>query len=95
MIRIMTATKCNRTTITVDGHVIAEYVETIDTVVRQAIGRGGLVHLFLRDVSAIDGSGRALLSRLAAKGVKLSAKGVYCSYVVAEIARSASRPRAA
>ena len=95
MIRIMTATKRNVTTITVDGCVIAEYTETIDAVVKQAIERGGPVHLFLRDVSTIDESGRALLRGLVGKRVRLSAAGVYCSYVVAGINRSATHPQAA
>ena len=67
MIRIMTATEPDASTITVDGQVAAEYVEAIDICVKQAIGRGQPVHLFLRDVSGIDATGRALLGRLAAK----------------------------
>ncbi len=43
------------------------------------------VHLFLRDVSQIDETGHALLSRLGAQGVVLSAAGLYSSYVVTEI----------
>ena len=95
MIRITTATKVKGTTITVDGQVTREYVEAIETVVKQAGGRGGLVHLFLRDVCTIDEGGRALLGRLASKGVHLSATGVYSSYVVAEISRSAAHKSAA
>jgi len=95
MIRIMTARKTKGTTITVDGQVTGEYVGTIETVVRQASAAGGLVNLFLRDVCTIDNDGRALLSRLAAKGVHLSATGVYSSYIVAEISRSARNRSAA
>jgi hypothetical protein len=95
MIRIMTATKVKGTTITVDGQVTGEYVEAIDTVVKQAIGRGGPVKLFLRDVCSIDEGGRALLGRLASKGVHLRATGLYSSYVVAEINRSAADSSAA
>lgn len=40
------------------------------------------VHLFLRDVSTVDQAGRALLCRLAAKGVRLFGSGVYTSYLV-------------
>jgi hypothetical protein len=95
MIRIMTATNDKGTKITVDGEVTGEYVDVIETVVKQASGRGGSVHLFLRDVSTIDELGRALLSRLASKGFHLSATGVYSSYVVAEIRRSAAHKSAA
>jgi hypothetical protein len=90
MIRIMTATEPLITAVIVDGQVAAEYVEAIDTCVKQAIARGRPVHLFLRDVSSIDESGRGLLGRLAASGVHLSANGVYISYVVAQISRSAA-----
>jgi hypothetical protein len=38
--------------------------------------------LYLRDVSTIDESGRALLGRLSAKGINLKAAGLYSSYVV-------------
>ena len=90
MIRILTVTKPRGTTVTVDGKMAGEYVEAIDTCVKQAIGRGRPVHLFLRDVSSIDESGKGLLARLAASGVHLSAKGVYSSYIVAAIRRSAT-----
>jgi hypothetical protein len=90
MVRIMTATEPLITTVTVDGRVGGEYVQAIDTCVRQAIARGRPVHLFLRDVSSIDEGGQRLLARLAANGVQLSANGVYTSYIVAEISRSAA-----
>jgi hypothetical protein len=93
MIRVMTATKPHTTTVTVDGEVADEYVEAIDTCVKQAIGKGRPVHLFLRDVSKIDETGQALLNRLAANGVHLSANGVYISYIVAEINRSAAHAK--
>jgi hypothetical protein len=90
VIRIMTATKPHTTTVTVDGEVAGEYVEAIDTCVKQAIAKGRPVRLFLREVSAIDESGKGLLARLAANGVHLSANGVYSSYIVAAISRSAA-----
>ena len=90
MIRIHTAAEPKRTLITVDGRLAAEYIEAVDTCVRQAASEGRPVHLFLRDVSSIDESGRVLLSRLAAAGVQLSAAGVYSSYIVSEISPSAT-----
>ena len=94
MIRIMTATEPKAFTITVDGRLAGEYVEVLDTSVNQAIVHGRPVHLFLRDVSSIDESGRALLGRLAMKGVQLSAAGVYNSYIVAKISASAVQAKA-
>ena len=88
MIRILTATEPRGITITVDGRLDGEYIEAVDTCVKQAVGQGRPVHLFLRDVSSIDEGGRVLLGRLAAEGVQLSATGVYSSYIVSEISPS-------
>ena len=93
MIRIQTASNPDGITITIDGQLIGEYFEEVEISIRKAIERRNHVHLFLRDVSHIDEAGRALLSRLAAQGVELSAAGVYSSYVVTEIQRAlTSRP---
>lgn len=87
MIRIMTSNHAGGTTITVDGRFVGDYVDPVDVCVHQAMDEGRPVHLYLRDISVIDESGRMLLSRLASKGIELSASGVYSSYVVAEIRR--------
>ncbi len=85
MIRIFTTNEPRALKLTVDGQLTADYVAAVETSIDQAIGQQRPVHLFLRDVSDIDELGRTLLSRVAAKGVALSASGVYSSYVVAEI----------
>ena len=90
MIRIMTASEPKFITITVDGELSGEYVDAVETCAAQAFAEQKRIRLFLRDVSSIDESGRVLLARLAAKGVRLRAAGVYCSYIVAKISRSAA-----
>jgi ABC-type transporter Mla MlaB component len=85
MIRIQAADNPGGTTIAIDGQLAGEYVQEVETSIRKAIEKHNHVHLFLRDVSHIDEAGHSLLSRLAAKGVKLSAAGLYSSYVVADI----------
>jgi len=87
MIRIMTSNHAGSITITVDGRLVGDYVDAVEMSVHQAMDQGRPVHLFLRDVSVIDENGRTLLSRLASKGIELSASGVYSSYVVAEVRR--------
>jgi len=87
MFRILKVEEPNAIGITVDGQLMDGSIETVETCICQAMGQGKPVHLFLRDVSHIDERGRSLLSRLAGKGVQLSASGVYSSYVVAEISR--------
>ena len=85
MIRIMTADNPTCTTITVDGKLSGDYVETIETCCAQAASKGRPVQLYLRDVSIIDEPARGMLHRLAGKGVGLKATGIYSSYVVAGI----------
>jgi hypothetical protein len=87
MIRIQTADDPGGTTIAIDGQLAGEYVEEVETSIRNAIEHKKHVHLFLRDVSHIDDTGHSLLSRLAAKGVEISAAGLYSSYVVSQISR--------
>ena len=85
MIRIQTADHAGGITIAIDGQLIGEYVEEVQTSIRKATEQHKDVHLFLRNVSNIDETGHSLLSRLAAQGVALSAAGLYSSYVVTQI----------
>ena len=77
------------TRFTVSGEISSACIEMLETSCEQAIKDGKAVHLVL-DVTTIDESGRALLRRLARKGVRLSAKGIYHSYLVDTIRRAAS-----
>jgi hypothetical protein len=93
MIRILTTNERRAVTITIDGQLVGDYVDAVETSVNEAIKERRPVHLYLRDVSPIDEHGRKLLSRLATKGVELSASGVYSRYIVAEAgSKSAVRP---
>src|SRR5579859_3036521 len=92
MIRISTTNEPTAITVTVDGQLVGDYVDAVDTSVVQALTEGRAVHLFLRDVSHIDEHGRKLLSRLATKGVELSASGVYSRYIVAEAGSNRTGP---
>jgi len=85
MIRVMTADEPACTKITVDGQLSGDSIGPVEVCCAQAISKGKPVRLFLRDVSTIDEGGRALLCRLAAKGVALSASGIYSSYIVGVI----------
>lgn len=95
MIRILTNNEPGGITVTVDGQLVGEYVNAVDSSVDQAMGEGKPVHLSLRDVSHIDEGARKLLSRLASEGVELSASGIYSSYIVAELGRKGAEARAA
>jgi hypothetical protein len=95
MIRILTTNEPGSITVTVDGQLVGECVDTVNSSVDQAMGEGKPVHLSLRDVSHIDESARELLSRLASQGVELSASGIYSSYIVAELGRKGVEARTA
>jgi hypothetical protein len=82
MIRIMTADEPGLTMITVDGQLAGDYIQAVETSCDQARSKGKPVWLFLRDVSAIGEDGRALLRSLATQGVRLTASGIYTSYIV-------------
>ena len=82
MIRIQTADDPACTTITVDGMLSGQTVEPVQTSCTEALLKGKPVRLHLRDVSAIDEYGRVMLRHLAARGVSLTANGVYSAYVV-------------
>lgn len=90
MIRIQSAHNPGGISIAIDGQLVADYIQEVETSIRNAIEQHKHVHLFLRDVSHIDETGHSLLSRLAAQGVELSAAGLYSSYVVSEIQRALS-----
>ena len=79
-----------RTRLTVSGEIPPACIELLETSCEQAIKDRKAVHLVL-DVTTIDESGRALLRRLAAKGVRMFAKGIYHSYLVDTIRRAVSR----
>ena len=90
MIRVMTTDEPASTTIMVDGKLAGEFVDPVELCCIQAILKPKPVRLYLRDVSLIDERGRALLRKLAEKGVGLKASGIYSSYIVDEI--QAPRP---
>jgi hypothetical protein len=81
-----------RTRLTISGEISSACIELLETCCEQALKDGKAVHLVL-DARAIDDSGQALLRRLAAKGVRIFAKGIYHSYVVDTIRRAANRDR--
>ncbi len=82
MIRITQTEEGSRTLVTVDGQLSGDFVTAVETCCKQAESHGKPVHVFLRDVITVDQAGTNLLRRLAAKGVRLLATGVYTSYLV-------------
>jgi|SRR5579862_4969038 len=85
MIRIQADHNPGGITIALDGQLVGEYVAEVEASIRKSSEQYKEVHLFLRNVSYVDGAGHALLSRLAAQGMKLSATGLYSSHVVSQL----------
>jgi ABC-type transporter Mla MlaB component len=71
--------------LTIDGELSADCVELLETRCEAAVANGEPINLILRDVPIVDEAGRALLRRLAAKGVRLLGNGVYVSYLVESV----------
>jgi hypothetical protein len=92
MIRV-TKTEEPSTLITIDGQLSGEAVGLVQACCKEAESDGKPVHLFLRDVTAIDDGGRLLLQRLAGNGVRVSGSGVYTSYLVEELTTAANGGR--
>jgi hypothetical protein len=85
MIRVTKSEERERTIITIDGQLSGDYNEVVEIFCNRAVSDGKPIDVFLHDVLTIDESGRALLTRLAAKGIRLLATGMYTSHVVRDL----------
>ena len=93
MIRVTKTEERSRTVVTIDGQLSGECVTLVETCCSQAESNQKPVYVFLRDVTTVDQAGTMLLRRLAAKGIRLLARGVYTSYLVQTSLRTARRHR--
>jgi len=93
MIRVTKTEELSKTLVTIDGQLSGEAVGLVQACCKEAESDGKPVHLFLRDVTAIDDGGRLLLQRLTGNGVRVSGSGVYTSYLVAELTTAANGGR--
>lgn len=91
MVRITKTEDRSRTTVTVNGQLSGDSVVLVETCCKEAESGRKPVQLFLRDITAMDQAGQTLLSRLAAKGLRLVASGVYTSYLVQSLTSDETR----
>jgi hypothetical protein len=82
MIHVKKTETRSRTVVTVDGQLAGDSIAVVETCCKEAESDGKPIQLFLRDVTTVDHTGRMLLTRLAAKNIRLVASGVYTSYLV-------------
>jgi hypothetical protein len=94
MIRVTKSHERGRTTFTIDGQLSGDDVQVVEISCSQALSEGSPVDVFLHDVVTIDRSGVALLNRLAEKGMRLLAAGVYTSDIVRDILAARDKPSA-
>jgi hypothetical protein len=92
MIRVTKTEEQSHTIVTIDGQLSNGSIAVVEACCNQAKSNGKPVELFLRDVTTVDQSGQILLSRLAAKGVRLVARGVYTSYLVQSLTSDKAVP---
>lgn len=85
MFRISKSDQPSTTVLVLDGQLCGEGIATVEDCCQQEIAKGKAVELLLRDLTNIDGAGKALLRRLVGRGVRLQASGIYTSYVVQTI----------
>lgn len=88
MFRITRSDERSRTTLVVDGQLCGDGISAVESCCEQEIATGKPLQVLLRDMTNIDEAGKALLRRLAGKGVCLVACGVYTSYLVEKITAS-------
>ena len=93
MIRVTKSEERCRTVVTIDGQLSGDSVAVVENSCNQVESNGKPFRLYLRDVTTVDEAGRNLLSRLAAKGIHLTASGVYTSYLVQALSSTAGRTR--
>ena len=93
MIRVTKTEERSRTVVTIDGQLSGECVTVVETCCCQAESKQKPVYVFLRDVTTVDPAGTMLLRRLAAKGIRLLARGVYTSYLVQTLASDGAAPQ--
>lgn len=89
MIRVTKTEERSRTVVTIDGQLSAECITVVETCCSQAESNRKPVYVFLRDVTTVDQAGTMLLRRLAAKGIRLLARGIYTSYLVQTLTQDA------
>ena len=93
MIRVTKSEERERTIITLEGQLSADYIEVVEICCNQAVSKGKPIDVFLHDVLAIDESGRDLLIRLATKGIRLFTSGIDTSYIAQALVSAGARTR--
>jgi hypothetical protein len=92
MIRVTKTEEQSRTIITIDGQLSGDSIAVVEACCNQAKSNGKPIELLLRDITTVDQAGQMLLSRLAAKGVRMVARGLYTSYLVQSLGSDKACP---
>jgi hypothetical protein len=90
MFSVTTSEVGKRTILSIDGQLSGDYIEVVEICCNQAESEGKPIDVFLHNVSTMTNPARALLTRLAAKGVRLFAARMWTPYVVRDLAAAGS-----
>jgi ABC-type transporter Mla MlaB component len=80
----------------VEGKLSEPWVSELESAwnrVRQE-GRSGQIVVNLSDMTYVDPKGKAVLMAMVAEGARLTAKGIYCEYVVDQLLKETQKARA-
>ncbi len=89
MFRLSKNDEDGATVLTVDGDISDECVEALEDLCRQAASQRRPVRLHLRDVITVNGAGWRMLRRLVEQGVSIRAGGLYISYAIGALRKTA------
>jgi ABC-type transporter Mla MlaB component len=87
MFRISRTDQETAITLTIDGELAKEHVAIAARCCDEILKSGRVVEVVLRDVDAVDESGRNWLAELTCRGVRVVGQNLYLSYIVSELKR--------
>ena len=93
MFRLSQSQNPLRTTIRIYGALVGEYARLAEQCCLQALAAGKRVHILLKQVTAVDESGRQLLLDWVRRGIRLRAFDLYCKELLKVIRRSIRHDR--
>jgi hypothetical protein len=76
----------------VEGQLVGENLEAIESACEEALSTKAQVTVFLKDITGIDAKGQAFLKRLATTNARLRALGIYSRYLVRRLMRGGNLP---
>lgn len=96
MLKITNVERVAEQELKVEGKLSEPWVSELESAwnrVRQE-ARNGQIVVNLSDMTYVDAKGKAVLMTMVAEGARLTAKGIYCEYVVDELMKETQKAQA-